>query len=75
MTRKIGEKFKYGENTYIVVQTDRDYPLKCIVCDYSSDCVFRVTRTCNGILRITGDCISKYRDDKTSVIFKKIINQ
>lgn len=70
MTRKIGEIFKDGENTYIVVQTDKKYPMKCYNCDY-----FHYSQIiCGGNLRITGDCILNYRDDNNSVIFKKIIN-
>lgn len=75
MTRKIGEKFEDGENTYIVVRTGRNYPMKCFECDYFHYGRVLIEQTCSGNINITGDCIFNYRDDKTSVIFKKLINQ
>ena len=63
MERKIGEKFKYQDKWYEVVDGD-----KCNKCDLKHDCGCRL-----GLYEILGDCAKSVRIiNKDSIVFKEI---
>lgn len=65
-TRKPGEEFFSGfyAKNYRVVEVKNG---NCTGCD------FYINGKCTGILDETGDCKSKYREDKTNVVFRTVI--
>ena len=66
--RKVGERFEYKGKTYEVM---RVAILKCDLCSFVRKSATGGT-ICGETYGITGDCLSCYRDDKTSVYFKEI---
>lgn len=60
MERKIGEIFEYNSEWY-----------QCIECKGCDMCAFKDIPNCNGNIRI-GECSPYFRNDRLSVIFKKL---
>lgn len=66
--RKVGERFEYDGKTYEVMQVNM---LKCGLCGFVGKTA-KGFPICGAAYGIAGDCLSCYRDDKTSVYFKEI---
>lgn len=60
---KVGEVFQCGLVKLIVKNGIKS---KC------NGCVFCEKENCNSIRFLVGDCDSRFREDKTDVIFKKV---
>lgn len=72
MERKIGEQFTCREYSCIVRENDVEVNgwLPRGRLDCNSRCVFWNGRNCEGLLSITGDCQSVWREDKRNVFFE-----
>lgn len=72
MERKIGEKFTMQERSFIVrengVEVNGWLPRGRLGCN--SRCVFLNGMNCTGLLSITGECQSVWREDKINVFFE-----
>lgn len=65
MERKIGEIFEYNGEWYQCIHTKS---LGCENCDLAT----KSNIHCSDVFEIRGECLSCYRKDGKSVIFKKL---
>lgn len=65
MERKIGEIFNYQDNWYQCIENTG---YGCIICHFNT----HNNICCNNVLNIIGNCLSPYRKDYKSVVFRKL---
>lgn len=65
MERKIGEIFNYQDNWYQCIENTG---YGCIICHFNTHNNIH----CSDVFEIRGECLSCYRKDGKSVIFKKL---
>lgn len=72
MERKIGEEFTFEDDVLRVVENDINdieyFKLGIVACNRR--CAFCIRGNCTGVLRVTGYCQDRYRQDKRNVIFE-----
>lgn len=71
--RKIGDTFHVQRDgkSYLLEVMERVFRDICSDC-MGNRCFFKTKGHCSGSLRVTGDCMARYREDHTHVVFIEV---